>query len=105
MEGLPHNYEAEQALLAALLANNGTFGQVVGQVTAEDFADPLHGRIFTAACALIADGHKADALTLDAHFRHDPALLRADTAGYLARLQGAAVSLLSVGDYARVVHD
>jgi hypothetical protein len=45
----PLNYEAEQALLAALLANNGVFGQIVGMVVAEDFADPLHGRIFAAA--------------------------------------------------------
>ena len=45
---MPHNYEAEQALLGALLANNRVFGMIVGMCTAEDFADALHGRIFTA---------------------------------------------------------
>jgi replicative DNA helicase len=37
----PHNYEAEQALLAALLTTNGVFGLIGGMAVAEDFADPL----------------------------------------------------------------
>jgi replicative DNA helicase len=44
----------------SLLTNNGVFGLIVGMVTAEDFADPLHGRIFTAACRLIERGEIAN---------------------------------------------
>jgi replicative DNA helicase len=57
----PMNYEAEQALLAALLAIKGVFGLIAGMVTAEDFADPVHGRDFTAACNLIQRGEIASA--------------------------------------------
>jgi hypothetical protein len=56
----PLKYEAEQALLATLLANNGVFGLIAGMVTAEGFADPPHelarrlrsraGRTATQSC-------------------------------------------------------
>jgi len=43
------NYEAEQALLAAILADNRTYDQVEDFLAADHFADGAHGRIY-AAC-------------------------------------------------------
>jgi hypothetical protein len=101
----PRNYEAEQALLAALLANNAVFGQMVGMVTAGDFADPLHGRIFTAACRLIERGEIANYLTLRPQFDQDPALAEIGGSKYLAHLENSVVTILSCDDYARVIRD
>ena len=50
----PHNYEAEQALLGAILVNNRVFDQVTEFLRPEHFADPLHGRIYEAVGKLIA---------------------------------------------------
>ena len=44
----PHNYEAEMALLGALLANNRAFDRVADFLQAEHFADARHGRIYDA---------------------------------------------------------
>jgi hypothetical protein len=48
----PHNYEAKQALLAALLANNGVFGLIAGMMTADDFANPLNGETWRSGSVL-----------------------------------------------------
>jgi replicative DNA helicase len=44
----PHNAEAEQALLGAILANNATYHRVAEFLRPEHFADGVHGRIFEA---------------------------------------------------------
>src|SRR5262245_40948781 len=58
----PHNYEAEQALLGAILANNRVFDRVNEFLRADHFADPVHGRIYEAAGQLIQRGQIANFL-------------------------------------------
>ena len=58
----PHNYEAEMALLGALLANNLVFDKVNEFLRPDHFADALHGRIYQAAGKLIERGQIANAL-------------------------------------------
>ena len=43
----PLNYEAERALLGAILANNKAFESIEDILTPSDFADPLHQKIFS----------------------------------------------------------
>ena len=70
----PHNYEAEMALLGAILANNLVFDRVNEFLRPEHFADALHGRIYEAAGKLIERGQIANVLTLKNLFDQDPAL-------------------------------
>ena len=42
----PHNIEAEQGLLGAILINNRAFEKVSDFLQAEHFSDPVHGQIF-----------------------------------------------------------
>ena len=42
----PHNIEAEQALLGAILVNNEALDRVSGFLEPEHFFDPLHGQIY-----------------------------------------------------------
>ncbi|HEX8374849.1 MAG TPA: DnaB-like helicase N-terminal domain-containing protein, partial [Geminicoccaceae bacterium] len=42
----PHNIEAEQAVLGAILVNNEAFHRVGEFLKAEHFYEPVHGRIF-----------------------------------------------------------
>ena len=99
------NYEAEQALLAAMLADNRTVARVSDIVRAADFADPLHGRIFTAIRELVTGGHTANFLTLHSRFDADAALVDIGGAKYLARLENAVVTIVGCEDYACVVRD
>ena len=49
----PHNFEAEQALLGAILMSNAAYHRVAEFLKPEHFADPLHGRLYGAVSALI----------------------------------------------------
>jgi replicative DNA helicase len=42
----PHNLEAEQALLGAILVNNESHDRVSAFLDPEHFFDPLHGQIY-----------------------------------------------------------
>jgi replicative DNA helicase len=101
----PHNYEAEQALLGAILANNRVFDRVNEFLRPEHFADALHGRIYEAAGTLIQRGQIANFLTLRNLFDQDPALIEAGGAKYLARLENAVVTIINAEDYGRTIHD
>jgi len=101
----PHNYEAEMALLGAILANNLVFDKVNEFLRPDHFADALHGRIYETAGKLIERGQIANALTLKTLFDQDPALLEHGGAAYLARLAASVVSIINSEDYGRAIHD
>jgi len=101
----PVNYEAEQALLAAILANNQAYERVADFLRPEHFADPVHGRIFEACGKLIDRGQIANAVTLKNAFESDEALQEVGGAQYLAQLQAAYVTIINAEHYGRAIHD
>ena len=50
----PHNIEAEQGLLGAILINNRAYEKVSDFLQSEHFSDPIHGRIFEACGKLMS---------------------------------------------------
>ena len=101
----PVNYEAEQALLGAILANNAAFERVAEFLQAGHFADRVHGRIFEACGQLIERGRLANAVTLKNLFAQSDELNQVGGAQYLAELQGSYVSIINARDYAHTIHD
>ena len=101
----PHNTEAEQALLGALLVNNVVFEKTSDLLQPEHFYDPVHGRIYGAIATLINRGQIADPKTLRGLFDHDAALAAVGGANYLVDLAANIVTLFNVSDYARLIHD
>jgi replicative DNA helicase len=101
----PHNYEAEMALLGAILANNLVFDKVNEFLRPEHFADALHGRVYEAAGKLIERGQIANVLTLKNLFDQDPALAEHGGAQYLARLAASVVTVINAEDYGHAIHD
>lgn len=101
----PHNIEAEQALLGAILINNLAYSRVADLVKAEHFYEPVHGRIFGAMAELIGSGQLANHITLKAAFEADESLKGVDGSLYLSRLALAAECVLNVQDYALCVHE
>jgi replicative DNA helicase len=47
----PHSIEAEQSLLGAFLVNTEAYDGVDGLVSADDFFDPVHARMFEVIAA------------------------------------------------------
>src|ERR687891_1509631 len=101
----PHNIDAEQALLGAILVNNEAYHRVGDYLRPEHFYEPVHGRIFEAVMPLIEAGRVADHVTLKVAFDEDEALRELDGAQYLARLARAAETILNAEDYGRLLHD
>ena len=103
--GLPHNIEAEQALLGALLVNNDVYDRVAGIVQPVHFFDPVHARIFEVAGERIRRNALATPVTIKAFFEEDAGLKDLGGPAYLVRLAGAAISLFAARDYAQLVYD
>ncbi len=101
----PVNYEAEQALLAAILKNNQAYERVADFLQAEHFADPVHARLFEACGKLIDRGQIANSVTLKNAFESDGALQDVGGAQYLADLEGAFVTIINAEHYAKAIHD
>ena len=60
----PHNIEAEQALLGAILVNNESFYRVSDFLKPEHFFEPIHAKIFDLAASLVRAGKVASPITL-----------------------------------------
>ncbi|MEZ5836790.1 MAG: replicative DNA helicase [Geminicoccaceae bacterium] len=101
----PHNIEAEQALLGAILINNEAYHRVSDFLRTEHFFEPVHQRIFDACTRRIDRGQLADAKALFHLFDEDEALADLDGGQYLARLARAAETIINAADYGRVIHD
>jgi replicative DNA helicase len=101
----PHNLEAEQALLGAILVNNEAFHRVSEFLKAEHFFEPVHARIFQACAERIGRGQLADAKALFHLFDEDEALRELDGARYLGRLARAAETIINAPSFGQIIHD
>ena len=63
-----HNFEAEQAVLGALLVNNAVYHQLEDFLSAEAFTDGLHRKLFTTLARLIERGQVASPVTMRGYF-------------------------------------
>src|SRR6056297_2384908 len=102
---LPHNIEAEQALLGALLNNNEVFDRIASVVNDAHFYDPVHQRIYQTATARIQKNALASPVTLKAFLQDDPGLAELGGPAYLARLSEAAITIFAARDYAQLIYD
>ena len=60
----PHNIEAEQGVLGAILVNNDAFYRVSDFLKAEHFFEPIHQTIFETAASIVRAGKIATPVTL-----------------------------------------
>ncbi|HJU30583.1 MAG TPA: DnaB-like helicase C-terminal domain-containing protein, partial [Hyphomicrobiaceae bacterium] len=102
----PHNIEAEQALLGAILVNNEAHDRVSGFLEADHFFDPLHQQIYETAAKLIASGKQATPITLRTFFESaEPIDATTTVPQYLGRLAANAATIINARDYGRTIHD
>lgn len=105
MRVLPHNTEAEQSLLGAILLSNECFENVSELLLPHYFATPINGKIYEAICKTISQGFVADPITLKAYFEQNDDLKNIDGGNYLIQLVNAVISISCVEDYAKVIRD
>ena len=65
------NMAAEQALVGAMMIQNGLIGELSDRVKPDDFGDKLHGRIYSAMLRFHARGMASTSITLRPVFIND----------------------------------
>ena len=103
--GAPHNIEAEQALLGAILINNEALGLVEQLIEPEQFFEPIHQQIYSAAANLIHAGKLATPVTLKSYLPADLDIAGMSLDQYLARLCAEATTVINAPDYAKTISD
>jgi replicative DNA helicase len=101
----PHNIEAEQSLLGAILVNNEALYRVSDFLKPEHFFEPIHQQIFEIAQSLIRTGKLASPVTLKTFLPADIDIAGMSVAQYLARLAAEATTIINAADYGRTVYD
>jgi replicative DNA helicase len=101
----PHNIEAEQALLGAILVNNEAFYRVSDFLEPKHFLETIHQRIFELAGGLIRAGKLATPVTLKTFLPVDLDVAGLTVNQYLARLAAEATTIINAEDYGRTVYD
>jgi len=101
----PHNIEAEQALLGAILVNNEALYRVSDFLEPVHFFEPIHQQIFDRARELVRTGKLASPITLKTFLPADLDIAGLTVAQYLARLAAEATTIINASDYGRAVYD
>jgi replicative DNA helicase len=101
----PHNIEAEQALLGAILVNNEAFYRVSDFLEPRHFFEPIHQTIFQLARDLIRAGKIATPVTLKTFLDASIDIGGLNVSQYLARLAAEATTIINAEDYGHTVYD
>ncbi|MDF2618031.1 MAG: replicative helicase [Xanthobacteraceae bacterium] len=101
----PHNVEAEQALLGAILVNNEAFYRVSDFLEPRHFFEPIHVAIYETTAALIRAGKVATPVTLKTFLPADFDVAGLTAPQYLARLAAEATTIINAEDYGRTIYD
>ena len=96
--------EIEQSILGAILVDNRRLETLSAVLKAEEFADPMHQRIYETMLKIWEQGRGISSQSLTALMRDDPGI---KTLGmdYFGVLEGAAPAITNVKELARIVHE
>jgi replicative DNA helicase len=101
----PHNIEAEQSVLGAVLVNNDAFYRVSDFLEPKHFFEPIHQTIFETASSLIRAGKIATPVTLKTFLPAETDIGGMTVGQYLARLAAEATTIINAHDYGRTIYD
>src|SRR6266567_1929368 len=101
----PHNIEAEQSVLGAILVNNDAFYRVSDFLEPKHFFEPIHHTIFETAGSLIRMGKVATPVTLKTFVPAETDIGGMTVGQYLARLAAEATTIINAQDYGRTIYE
>jgi len=101
----PHNDEAEQATLGALLLDDDAIGIAIRYLRPDDFYSNANRRVFQAILGLFNKGRKADIITVIEELRQQALLDTVGGPAYVASLTNVVPTSANIDYYARLVQD
>ncbi|MCO5112806.1 MAG: replicative DNA helicase [Bdellovibrionaceae bacterium] len=102
---LPHNIEAEQAILGGLMLDSELWDELTGLIDTTDFYRPAHKKIFEAIKSLYRKGQTADIVVLSNHLQQINEMDAVGGTKYLAELIERTTSTAYIEQYAKIVRE
>ncbi|MBI5115801.1 replicative DNA helicase [Candidatus Poribacteria bacterium] len=99
----PHNREAEQSVLGAMLFDERAIGQAVEKLRENHFYDEAHRRVFRAIIDLYNQSSPVDLISVSNELRKAGELESVGGATYLAQLLDLVPTVAHVDYYCRIV--
>ena len=100
---LPHDNEAEEILLGALLSDNNSVEYIENGLSDFHFYVPMLGRIYKAVLDLASKDQIANPLTIDHYFADDISFKEIGGKNYLQSLCEGNLGSGIVKDYAEII--
>jgi len=101
----PHNLEAEQSVLGAILLDNAALSTVKELLTDKDFYRTAHCTIYRAMLDLAERGEAIDQITLTEHLRTKGELESVGGSAYLAELFLIVATAANIKYHCKIVRD
>lgn len=101
----PHNHEAEQSVLGAILLNNSVINDISEILKPDHFYREQHRLIYQAALDLHNDNQPVDIITLADKLKADGNLEKAGGYTGVATLANLVPTAANAVHYAKIVHD
>ncbi|HYZ46774.1 MAG TPA: replicative DNA helicase [Actinomycetota bacterium] len=101
----PHNLDAEQSVLGAMLESKEAIANVIEILQPEDFYKPAHTQVYEAILHLYGGGQPADAVTVAEELARRGQLETIGGRPYILGLLEAYPTASSAGRYARIIEE
>lgn len=101
----PHNLQAEQSLLGAMLLSRDAIAAAVESCGVDDFYKPAHGHVYEAICSLYGQGEPADPVTVADELSRAGLLEAVGGLPTLLSLQADTPATANAGRYGRIVEE
>ena len=102
---LPHDPEAERAVLGAVLLDPGAMLHIIEKLRVDEFYLESHRIVYQSCLDLHEKGEAADLVTVRNHLTEQGRLEQVGGASYLSSLVDALPDVANVIHYAEIVHD
>lgn len=99
----PHNIDAEQAVLGAVLLQPDVLVSVNEIIRAEDFYRQAHQKLYRVMNGLVEKGEPVDLVTLTSELQDQQLIEEIGGIAYLTELSGAVPTAANVEYYAKIV--
>jgi replicative DNA helicase len=101
----PHNLEAEESLLGAMLLSRDAISSAMEFCNPEDFYKQSHGHIFSAITSLYSQGEPADWVTVTEELRRRGLLESIGDPSVFVSLQANTPSIGNAENYAKIIEE
>jgi len=101
----PHNLQAEESVLGAMLLSREAIADVVEVLEPDYFYKPAHGHMYDAMMTLYAAGHPVDAVTVAEELQRAGMLEDVGGPAVLLDMQASTPAIGNAAHYAKIVEE